>query len=304
MIFMLTISGAVSAALLPSTHHATWSPAVSACSPSTGLSTFSIHQARTAMLSMVETTSAPPDSTTTVPVRAITRWTARAVVLVAVTTTPMFQWVAADLAMEWSRVVAPVVARLPTVSMPPVVARLLQVAAAATRARLLVLSAMFALHIAPLLPAAALPAAVPVILSNPLALHVGRASASAGAAAVLVCAALPPADTAPVTDSSVLAIDEAEEVEEVLPKVPLPPEAVSCSPLPRPATPRPAPPRLALPRPAPPAGSPLSCSAPRMRQSARRQAKMIVRGLPAHVSPHKLLDDFPQVATPYGPAPS
>lgn len=304
MIFMLTISGAVSAALLPSTHHATWSPAVSACSPSTGLSTFSIHHARTAMLSMVETTSAPPDSTTTVPVRAITRWTARAVVLVAVTTTPMFQWVAADLAMEWSRVVAPVVARLPTVSMPPVVARLLQVAAAATRARLLVLSAMFALHIAPLLPAAALPAAVPVILSNPLALHVGRASASAGAAAVLVCAALPPADTAPVTDSSVLAIDEAEEVEEVLPKVPLPPEAVSCSPLPRPATPRPAPPRLALPRPAPPAGSPLSCSAPRMRQSARRQAKMIVRGLPAHVSPHKLLDDFPQVATPYGPAPS
>ena len=289
MIFMLTISGAVSAALLPSTHHATWSPAVSACSPSTGLSTFSIHHARTAMLSMVETTSAPPDSTTTVPVRAITRWTARAVVLVAVTTTPMFQWVAADLAMEWSRVVAPVVARLPTVSMPPVVARLLQVAAAATRARLLVLSAMFALHIAPLLPAAALPAAVPVILSNPLALHVGRASASAGAAAVLVCAALPPADTAPVTDSSVLAIDEAEEVEEVLPKVPLPPEAVSCSPLPRPA---------------PPAGSPLSCSAPRMRQSARRQAKMIVRGLPAHVSPHKLLDDFPQVATPYGPAPS
>ena len=249
MIFMLTISGAVSAALLPSTHHATWSPAVSACSPSTGLSTFSIHHARTAMLSMVETTSAPPDSTTTVPVRAITRWTARAVVLVAVTTTPMFQWVAADLAMEWSRVVAPVVARLPTVSMPPVVARLLQVAAAATRARLLVLSAMFALHIAPLLPAAALPAAVPVILSNPLALHVGRASASAGAAAVLVCAALPPADTAPVTDSSVLAIDEAEEVEEVLPKVPLPPEAVSCSPLPRPATPRPAPPRLALPRP-------------------------------------------------------
>jgi hypothetical protein len=273
MIFMLTISGAVSAALLPSTHHATWSPAVSACSPSTGLSTFSIHHARTAMLSMVETTSAPPDSTTTVPVRAITRWTARAVVLVAVTTTPMFQWVAADLAMEWSRVVAPVVARLPTVSMPPVVARLLQVAAAATRARLLVLSAMFALHIAPLLPAAALPAAVPVILSNPLALHIGRASASAGAAAVLVCAALPPADTAPVTDSSVLAIDEAEEVEEVLPKVPLPPEAVSCSPLPRPATPRPAPPRLASPCPAPLRQLAPRSAAPRLACGSRHGAR-------------------------------
>ena len=27
---------------------------------------------------------------------------------------------------------------------------------------------------------------------------------------------------------------------------------------------------------------------------------MIVRGLPAHVSPHKLFDDFPQAATPTG----
>ena len=219
MLFLLTISGAVRAALLPSAHHATWSPAVSACSPSTGLSTFSIHQApRTAMLSMVETTSALPGSAR-VPVRAITQWTARAVILFAFTLTPMFQFHATHLAMEWSRVMAPVLARLPTVSMPPdYVCGLLQVAAAATRARLLVLSTMFALHIAPLLPAVAVSSAAPAVLCNPLALHVGRASASAGAAAVLVCAALPPADAAPATDPTVLAIKE-EEVEPVLPPV-------------------------------------------------------------------------------------
>ena len=224
---LIFVSGAVSAALLPSTHHATWSPAVSACSPSTGLSTISMHQAsRTAVLSMVETTSAPPPGSATAPVRAITRWTARAVVLVAVTMTPMFQFHATHLAMEWTRVVAPVVAHLPTMSMPPVVARLLQVAVVATRARLLVLSAMFALHIAPLLPVVAVPAAVPAILSSPLALHVGRASASAGAAAVLVCAALPPADAAPATDPTVLAIKEEEE-EPVLPPLHTP---VRCPP--------------------------------------------------------------------------
>ena len=199
MWMLLTISGAVSAALLPSTHHATWSPAVSAYSPSTGLSTFNIHQApRTAALSMVEATSAPPGSATA-PARAITQWTARAVslILFAVAMTPTFQFGMVSCGgMEWSRVVAPVVARLPTVSMPPVVTHLLQVAATATRARLLVLSAMFSQHIAPLLPAVAVPEAVPAALSHPLALHVGRGVASAGAAAVLVCAGPRPAATA------------------------------------------------------------------------------------------------------------
>ena len=215
MWILLTISGAVSAALLPSTHHATWSPAVSAYSPSTGLSTFNIHQApRMAALSMVEATSAPPGSATA-PARAITQWTARAVslILFAVAMTPTFQFVMVSCGgmvscgtMEWSRVVAPVVARLPTVSMPPVVTHLLQIAAAATRARLLVLSAMFSQHIAPLLPAVAVPEAVPAALSHPLALHVGRGVASAGAAAVLVCAGPRPAATARAAESSVHAI--------------------------------------------------------------------------------------------------
>ena len=282
--WMLTISGAVSAALLPSTHHATWSPAISAYSPSTGLSTFSICQApRTAALSMVEATSAPSRA------RAITQWTARAVLLFAVATTPLFQFHATHLATEWSRVVAPVVAHLPTVSMPPVVTRLLQVAAAATRARLLVLSAMFSLHIAPLLPAVAvpevLPAVLPAVLSHPLALHVGRAGASAGAAAVLVCAGPRPADTALATESSVHAISEVEEeVEAPVVEAPVV-EAPVLPPVPTPV------PRGSL---AGQAGG----------QAARRQAKMIVRGLPAHVSPHKLFDDFPQVAPPYWPPPS
>ena len=281
---MLTISGAVSAALLPSTHHATWSPAVSAYSPSTGLSTFNIHQApRTAALSMVEATSAPPCSAPA-PVRAITQWTARAVslILFAVAMTPTFQFGMVSCGgMEWSRVVAPVVARLPTVSMPPVVTHLLQVAATATRARLLVLSAMFSQHIAPLLPAVAVPEAVPAALSHPLALHVGRGVASAGAAAVLVCAGPRPAATARAAESSVHAISAVEEDVEA-PEVEAPEvEAPVLPPVPTPV------PRGSL------AG-----------QAARRQAKMIVRGLPAHVSPHKLFDDFPQVPPPYWPPPS
>ena len=276
----LFMSGLLSAALLPTTHHATWSPAVSAYSPSTGLSTFGIHQApRTAALSMVEATSAPPGSATA-PARAITQWTARAVslILFAVAMTPTFQF---GMVSCGGMVVAPVMVRLPTVSMPPVVTHLLQVAAAATRARLLVLSAMFSQHIAPLLPAVAVPEAVPAALSHPLALHVGRGVASAGAAAVLVCAGPRPAATARAAESSVHAISAVEEEVEA-PVVEAPEvEAPVLPPVPTPV------PRGSL------AG-----------QAARRQAKMIVRGLPAHVSPHKLFDDFPQVPPPHWPPPS
>jgi uncharacterized protein YciI len=242
---------------------------------------------------MVEATSAPSRA------RAITQWTARAVLLFAVATTPLFQFHATHLAMEWSRVVAPVVAHLPTVSMPPVVTHLLQVAAAATRARLLVFSAMFSLHIAPLLPAVAvpevIPAVLPAVLSHPLALHVGRAGASAGAAAVLVCAGPRPADTARATESSAHAISEVEEeVEAPVVEAPVVEAPVVEAPVVE------APVLPPVPTPVPRG----SLAGQAGGQAARRQAKMIVRGLPAHVSPHKLFDDFPQVAPPYWPPPS
>ena len=159
------------------------------------------------------------------PVKAITRWTARAVVLFAVSMTPIFQLHATHLAKALPA---------PTIPMPPVLARLLQAAVAAARAKLFTLSALFALHIAPRLPAAVpVPAAVPLILTNPLALNVGRASASAGAAAVLVCAALPPTHTAPATNPNSLAIEEEEEEEEEEAALPIVHTAVRCTPLSR-----------------------------------------------------------------------
>jgi len=238
---ILSVPGAVSVALLHSTHLQVQLHATPASSPSTCQSTFNLHHSRT-MVSMLEASARPPEPAMAlvVPIaKAAARWVARAIILIAFTMTPMFQLHFTHLSVA-----------LPAPAIPNLagVARLLATAEAAARAKLQEFSALFTLHIAPRLPAVTVPAAVPALLTN-----LGRSSAFALGGSALACIALPPMHAAPAAEPATLALEAAVEEEE---------EAV-----------------------------------PVANLLERRQLKMIVRGLPAHVSPLKLFEDFPQAVT-------
>jgi hypothetical protein len=147
--------------------------------------------------------------------------------------------------------------------MPTLIARLLAAAVSAASSKLLAFSALFAVHIAPRFPAVAVPAAVSTFINSPLAIHACRSSAFALGGSALVCTALPP-HPAPVVEPTSLIL-EAEAAEETAVEKEGYREEEE--------------------------------EEEEEEASARRQLKMTVRGLPAHVSPHKLFDDFPQAVT-------